>query len=60
VEKLKKCKFPMLYYNDKIPDVELCKIGNEFGENNVDNNTTNIQNEYATKILLLFSHFEIR
>jgi hypothetical protein len=60
VEKLKKCKVPMLYYNDKIPDVELCKLGNEFGENDIDANTTNIKNEYATKMLLLFSHFKIR
>jgi hypothetical protein len=50
----------MLYYNDKIPDVELCKLGNEFGENDIDANTTNIKNEYATKMLLLFSHFKIR
>jgi len=58
VEKLKKCKVPMLYYNDKIPDVEPCKLGKEFGENNIDANTTNIQNEYATKILLLFFPFQ--
>jgi hypothetical protein len=57
-EKLKKCKVPMLYYNDKIPDVEPCKLGKEFGENNIDANTTNIQNEYATKILLLFFPFQ--
>jgi hypothetical protein len=43
VEKLKKCKVPMLYYNDKIPDVELCKLSNEFGENNINANTTNVQ-----------------
>jgi hypothetical protein len=42
VEKLKKCKLPMLYYNDKIPDFELCKIRNEFEENEIDANTTNI------------------
>ena len=33
VERLKKSKVPMLYYNDKIPDVELCKLGTAFGEN---------------------------
>jgi hypothetical protein len=57
VEKLKKCKVPMLYYNDKIPDVELCKLGKEFGENDIDANTTNIWDEYATKMLLLFFPF---
>jgi hypothetical protein len=59
VEKLKKSKVPMLY-NDKIPDVELCKLGTAFGENDIDATTTNIWNEYATKMLLLFSHFKIR
>jgi len=57
VEKLKKCQVPMLYYNDKIPDVELCKLGKAFGENDIDATTTNIQNEYATKMLLLFFPF---
>jgi hypothetical protein len=57
VEKLKKSKVPMLYYNDKIPDVELCKLGTAFGENDIDATTTNIRNEYATKMLLLFFPF---
>ena len=48
----------MLYYNDKIPDVELCKLGKEFGENDIDANTTNTRNEYATKMLLLFFLFQ--
>ena len=43
----------MLYYNDKIPDVELCKLGTAFGENDIDATTTSIRNEYATKMLLL-------
>ena len=50
----------MLYYNDKIPDVELCKIGNEFEENMINANTTNIQNDYATKMLLLFFPFQYK
>jgi hypothetical protein len=57
VEKLKKSKVPMLYYNDKIPDVELCKLDTAFGENDIDATTTNIRNEYATKMLLLFFPF---
>jgi hypothetical protein len=44
VGKLKKSKVSMLYYNDKIPDVELCKLGTAFGENDVDATTTNIWN----------------
>jgi len=48
----------MLYYNDKIPDVELCKLGKAFGENDIDATTTNIRNEYATKMLLLFFPFQ--
>jgi hypothetical protein len=47
----------MLYYNDKIPDVELCKLGTAFGKNDIDATTTNIRNEYATKMLLLFFPF---
>jgi hypothetical protein len=58
VAKLKKCKVPMLYYNDKIPDVEQCKLGTAFRENDIDATTTNIQNEYATKISLLFVPFQ--
>jgi hypothetical protein len=57
VEKLKKSKVPMLYYNDKIPDIELCMLGTAFGENDIDATTTNIWNEYATKMLLLFFPF---
>ena len=57
VERLKKSKVPMLYYNDKIPDVELCKLGTAFGENDIDATTTSIRNEYATKMLLLFFPF---
>jgi len=48
---------PMLNYNDKIPGDELCKLGKEFGENDIDANTTNIHNEYTTKMLLLFFPF---
>ncbi len=40
-----------MYYNDKIPDVELCKLGPAFGENDIDATTTSILNEYATKML---------
>ena len=42
VEKLKKSKVPMLYYNDKIPNVALCKLGTAFGENDIDTTTANI------------------
>jgi hypothetical protein len=48
VEKLK---------NDKIPDVELCKLDTAFGEIDNDATTTNMRNEYATKMLLLFFPF---
>jgi len=57
---LKIGKLPMLYYNDNIPDLELCKPDKTHEESEIDAKTINIRNEYATKMLLLFSHFAIR
>jgi hypothetical protein len=55
VEKLKIGKLPMLYYNDNIPDLELCKPDKTHDKSEIDANTRNIWNEYATEMLLLFS-----
>jgi len=57
VEKLKIDKLPMLYYNDNIPDLELCKPDKTHDDSEIDANTRNIRNEYATKMLLLFFPF---
>jgi hypothetical protein len=55
--KMKYWSIPMLYYNDHIPDVELCKLGHDAKEDGIDASTKNIRNEYATKMLLLFFPF---
>jgi len=57
VEKLKIGKLPMLYYNDNIPDLELCKPDKTHEESEIDATAINIWNEYATKMLLLFFPF---
>jgi hypothetical protein len=41
----------MLFYRDRIPDLEQCNINGE------DDATLNIRNVYATKMLLLFYPF---
>jgi hypothetical protein len=58
VEKMKYWSIPMLYYNDHIPDVELCKLGHDAKEDGIDASTKNIRNEYATKMLLFFPFLE--
>ena len=60
VEKLKKCKVPMLYYNDKIPDVELCKLGTAFGENDIDATTRVYGMNMLPRCYSFFSYFKIR
>ena len=50
----------MLFYNDHIPDLELCKIDNIGNEEDIDANVQNTRNEYATKMLLLFFPFRDR
>jgi hypothetical protein len=60
LERLKDSKTPMLYYNDSIPDLELCKVDNSANEEEVDVATQNIRNEYASKMLLLFLPFRER
>jgi hypothetical protein len=57
LERLKDSRIPMLYYNDSIPDLELCKVDNLANEEEVDAATQNIRNEYASKMLLLFLPF---
>jgi hypothetical protein len=47
----------MSYYKDNVPDLELCKIGSENLDEDIDLATQNIRNEYAMKILLLFYPF---
>jgi hypothetical protein len=50
----------MLFYNDHIPDLELCKINNIGNEEDIDANVQNTRNEYAKKMLLLFFPFRDR
>jgi hypothetical protein len=55
LEKLKYHKLPMIYYKEKIPDLELCKLHMENEE--IDDSTRIIRNDYATKMLILFYPF---
>jgi len=57
LECLKKPKLPMLFYNDNIPDLELCKVDADEHSAEIDATTWSIRNEYATKMLLLFLPF---
>ncbi len=45
----------MIYYKEKIPDLELCKLHMENEE--IDDSTRMIRNDYATKMLILFYPF---
>jgi hypothetical protein len=57
LECLKKPTLPMLFYNDNIPDLELCKVDADEHSAEIDATTWSIRNEYATKRLLLFLPF---
>jgi len=46
----------MIYYKEKIPDLELCKLHMENEE--IDDSTREIRNDYATKMLILFYPFQ--
>jgi hypothetical protein len=54
--KMEKSKLPMLYYKDKIPDLENCKIQN-CEHDQIDETIERNNNEYATKMLILFFPF---
>jgi hypothetical protein len=45
----------MIYYKEKIPDLELCKLHMENEE--IDDSTREIRNDYATEMLILFYTF---
>jgi hypothetical protein len=55
LEKLRHFKVPMFYHNGHLTDLESCDMKGD--SDMVDAATTNIRNDYATKILLLFSPF---
>ncbi len=55
LEKLKYHKLPMIYYKGKNLDLELSKLHMENEE--IDDSTREIRNDYATKMLILFHPF---
>ncbi len=60
LEKLKRPKIPMLFYNDHIPYLELCKVNITGDHADIDSNVQTTRNECATKMLILFYPFRDR
>jgi hypothetical protein len=49
-----KAKIPMLFYNDHIPDLELCKVDIAGNQADIDSNVQTTRNEYQQKYCFYF------